>query len=926
MAISFATYAAQLVTTIDDFNRADEDPITGWTVGMGGGSSGFEVISNRAARQASNFGNVYKTGVFTGAAQIAAMQVPVLGNVAIYLRLRQPGAGTVDAYGAYYDHGAGTIELAKYVNDAYTTISSVSYTHTADHWIGIACVGDDFVVATSSDGSSWTDRVQVDGDTSYAGASGDGLAIEADGTTPRLDNVKANTITAGQTISVGQATETDTALPITVVQAGVVAPAAPVGQAYRAAGTYPSGVLTVPGATIRIQPLDGVWETLGVGRLKGITPEAISPSWSYPWGDDQLRFSLKVSDGATRPDLLPFTPVELEVAGQVVWAGRVIDVPTDDHDHQVTCQGWSYHLDDDAYEKAYVLTDMSGWRDMRSLLTTTLGEAGYCAAGQVSTGQGTVQVGFPDAYVAAAGASAGAILDLGPDSRAARVTIAWEGSNDNNSSPALLVDFIAANDPTGSGGESLNGGPFALTTWGASGTFTVTLTTPSRYLILKLYNPGGGTHTMSGDAWLRFTACTVYASTSYESGGASALLASQVVADALTRAPLLNQDTSLISTTSFEIPEFATAGHVTPRQVIEGITAYEAYQHRVAGPDRRTLEYRARPSSAVVEIGEWSGVQFSDGSVSGQEIYNKVIVQGTGPDGSVIVARRSAGNLTGAVYDRPAPTQPSNAGFETDASGWTATQGSLARSTTRAHSGTASLRLTSDGAGLAYVQTSSWTEPVVPGIRYRVRFWAWLENAAGTLTAFAPEDQVEFDEAVATTDGQWEELTFEFMATSSAPIIRFLVSDVATSAVVAYIDDVELQVVSTTLPDRRDFPRARTLPIRSAITEEVAQRFGDLWLAEKTRAPFAASINVTGNGVRRILGGQSVPPWQLGDLIGEKLRVNHRVDPDTGAVGRDGRIVAVTYSVDSGQASITLDERRDAFEKVLAKYQALVGG
>jgi len=726
----------------------------------------------------------------------------------------------------------------------------------------------------------------------------------------------------------------------------VVGTSAPVGAAYRGAGTYPAGVLTVPGATIRVHPLDGVWETLGVGRLKGITPEAISPSWSYPWGDDQLRFSLKVADGATRPDLLPFTPVELEIAGQVVWAGRVIDVPTDDQDHQVTCQGWSYHLDDDAYEKAYVLTGLGGWKDMRSLLDTTLGELGFCAAGQVSTGAGTVQVGFPDGYVAAAGAKVGAILDLGPDSKAARVTIAYETSNDNNSAPALLVDFYA-ND-TGpffqSGGESLNGGPFALTTWGASGSFTVSLTTQSRYLILALYNPGGGTHTMSGDAWIRFTGCTVYAATGYESGGSSALLASTVVADALTRAPLLNQSTDLISTSSFAIPEFATRGYATPKQVIEGINAYEAYQHRIAGPDRRTLEYRSRPTAPLIEIGQWSGVQFSDGSVSGQEIYNRVIVTGTGPDQEPIAEKRTSARLTGAEYATVASAQPANPGFETDASSWTAAVGAIARTTGVIDTGTASGEVTNSGAGTFQVRTGTFTGSFSPGLRYRVT--VRLRSAAGlggsgsvvlnacagtgtTITRILETTTIPVGSLSTTAFGtftvEFDAETFLGAETNYIIDIRRGGSTGTNSAVALYIDNVQLHLVSTTLPDRRAFARTKVLPIGSAMTTAVAQRFGDLWLAEKTRAPFAASVLVTGNGVRRIIGGQTIPPWTLGNYIGEKLRVAHRVDPDTGAVGRDGRIVAVTYSVDTGQASITLDERRDSFERVLAKYEALVG-
>lgn len=77
-------------------------------------------------------------------------------------------------------------------------------------------------------------------------------------------------------------------------------------------------------ATIRVQPPDGPWETLGSSRLHGVYPEGIQASANV-WGSDALSFIVRREPGAVWPDLLPFSKVELEVGGVVVWGGRIHD-------------------------------------------------------------------------------------------------------------------------------------------------------------------------------------------------------------------------------------------------------------------------------------------------------------------------------------------------------------------------------------------------------------------------------------------------------------------------------------------------------------------------------------------------------------------------------------------------------------------------
>ena len=71
-------------------------------------------------------------------------------------------------------------------------------------------------------------------------------------------------------------------------------------------------------AAVRVQPLGGGWETLGVDRLRGLSAQGISAA-SNDWGPDDFSFQLAAERGARRPDLLPYTPIDLEVGGTLCW-------------------------------------------------------------------------------------------------------------------------------------------------------------------------------------------------------------------------------------------------------------------------------------------------------------------------------------------------------------------------------------------------------------------------------------------------------------------------------------------------------------------------------------------------------------------------------------------------------------------------------
>jgi hypothetical protein len=510
-------------------------------------------------------------------------------------------------------------------------------------------------------------------------------------------------------------------------------------------------------ATIRIQPGAAAWETLGADRLRGIVSENIEASCNS-WGPDTLNFVLKAEQGARRPDVLPFTPIDLELGGILCWSGFVWQRPSDTNGYSVGCRGWQYHLDDDLLDRAYVHTRLGDYRDQRSFLGADLSANHFTVSGVVSTDDGTITIGWPNgAVLGGSGANVGVTLDLGPDSTGKRVVLTYEAVG----SSTCVVRGTNGESYGGTGEDVLGFTPIASET--KAGTFA----TARRYIHIALATSG----TLAADVHMRITGMKVFRDTAYESGNASILKADTVLKDLLALAPLLNQSPSAIAAGTFSIPEWLTGGYLTPRQIAEAVNAYENYRLKIGGADLRTLVYDAKPSAPILEVGDWSGAQFTDATVSGEEIYSRAIVDATGPDGARLVSKRT--------------------------------------------------------------QTG-------------------------------------------------------------------------------------------TLVDRRSFTRSRTLPISTAVTSAVADRFGDLWLTEHRTAPFAGRLVLTGASARRVTSGGSVPAHELLLAAGEKIRLSNRLDPDTGGWGRDGRIAGVTYRHDTRQADVAIDDQRDRFESVLARYGVLV--
>ena len=393
--------------------------------------------------------------------------------------------------------------------------------------------------------------------------------------------------------------------------------------------------------TVWIKPLDLPWEQVGTGQFQGITPENINLE-ADTWGPSNATFDLRREPDAPALDLSAGAEVEVHVAGVNVWDGFVSSTPKKRGDLvvSVVCRGWQDELDGRIFTAGYVHTTLSDFKDARSFVDTTLGSSAglFAAAPSVSTDKG-ITLMWPKSTVVAAHGKAGAILDLGPGLTGKRVVVTWESSNNDASTQAVVAGSDAAAGP--STGTSLEDIITVGLASGASGTSSASFTTARRYISFRIQDTGSG-HTPGSDVWFKVTACKVFADTAYESGDASILKASTVVADALSKGTLaLSSDRSGIDTTSFSIPDlWPDPKGVTARELISKVNAYHNWTAKLE-PGRRFI-FAARSTVPRVKVGEWSAMPDDEDASSNDitDIYNHCRAKSTDAGGRLVVVDR----------------------------------------------------------------------------------------------------------------------------------------------------------------------------------------------------------------------------------------------------------------------------------------------
>lgn len=680
-------------------------------------------------------------------------------------------------------------------------------------------------------------------------------------------------------------------------------------------------------AVIRVQALDGTWETVGVDRLAGIVPENITCT-ANEWGPEKASFDLRRDPGGIYPDLTAFTPVDIEVGGTKVWAGRVSSTPSRDGSDSVVnvqCEGWQYHLDDDSYERKYVINSLGGFEDMRTFRDLLL--SGCAGSGLTQNDSNGLYITFPPGVPATNGKVVGMMIDLGPYTTAQRVVATWTAwgvdANVNlycraTADPSLLfTTYSDAFAPTFTTGPTTTAGTFG---------------TPARYVCLMIYRNGITATPGEPGLFARISDVKLFVSTAYESGNASILKASDVVSDALGRGTIFLTDTAGVTATSFSMPEYAPDGLRTPREHINAVNAYHAWRAQVT-VDRR-LVFQAQPTSPLFEAGEWSGCEISDASMNdGDEIYSRCVVEANGPDGTLLRTERTQAQQAGSYVvisaSSPAVANPS---FDTDASSWSVTTGSFARTTTAGQYDTApgggnffgANGLSDDSVRFIAATSGTFKAGTQYALQFRCRVGSGSEQLRCWLGGVGDSSRYGVLDFVATNSFQTFTAYWTPTVDSVAPSFHFALRTGAAPNV--YIDTLVLLQSYATLVDRRGFRRTKILPVSSAMTSAAAQQIADTYLANHRYTPYRGSLTVTGQGgIRTHTGGQGIHPADLLLYTQEKVRLTNRINPDDGSVGRDGTIASVSYDHNTNTASVELDNRTSHFESFLERLALLTG-
>lgn len=647
-------------------------------------------------------------------------------------------------------------------------------------------------------------------------------------------------------------------------------------------------------ATIRVQTLFTGWETVGIDRMSGIVAENVKYS-ADAGGSSSASFDLKRDPAVVWPDIAAFAPIEIEVDGVLVWSGRIKETPTRESANEtvinVQCEGWQFHLDDDVYSKAFVRTRMSDWQDFRACPDANLSV--WTSDLLVQTADsGKITIGAPNGVTWQSGHASGIYLDLGPNATAKRLVV--KGYRTAGTGSSVGIYGRTGPDPPGNllaagGNDAFSGfGLGSVSTTAPAGTvLSGTFATPGRYVLIFTYmggaNYGVAASDGNGDVFI-ITDIQVFTDTLYESGNASILKASDVILDSVSHAPNLSTDTSQISTTSFSIPDFSVVDPQTPRSVQDAVNAFHNYRRYVDVNLR--LVFKPQASAAIIEAAAGSVVSVEDASAnSGDDIYNKVVLTGQQANGAPLYVERYPG---GGAIAQPGGTSSS----------------SLTINLTGTFNAHRTYTLSFHVQRVTNLSTMGYGS-----FQFGTATDYNLISRPGTIPAGTA-----FDQTITWTPQN-----------TYASGVQLVVSGTAGGALhnVTVSNNV-LSGGGNTLPDLRGFSRAKLLPLSFPTTTVAAQALGDTFLAGHTKTPFKGTVSAKGsNSLLRIVTGEPVPIHLMPLYAGELLRLPDRIDPDTGALGRDGKMAQVDVDLNEDTVTIALDNTRNDFEAFLARLEVV---
>jgi hypothetical protein len=405
-----------------------------------------------------------------------------------------------------------------------------------------------------------------------------------------------------------------------------------------------------------------------------------------------------------------------------------------------------------------------------------------------------------------------------------------------------------------------------------------------------------------------------------------------------------------VTRTQFKLPGYWPTTARTARAHIEAVNAVHLWRTKML--IGRKLLYA--PQATAVRLAAGANIAFQDASANdGEEIYNKVILEGQNAIGEDIRSTMTAGELyrlTAPASELGVPQflNPGGETAPTEAQWSPLKEGSsttLSQDATHVFAGSHAIKWQPVASGESELHAHLTAGKFIQGRTYRITFAAWCAianpvysigfgfNAGSFFTNTSDAATVGSAFFIGNTapfkPGQWTQVELAWTPKrtySSAEVELHLGHSAANPHEPIWFDELSVEEVQATLVEKQGFSRSKVLSAGSNIDLPTASALASAFLQSSSITPFRGSFVAANEGdVTRQPGGELVHPSELLLMTGELIRIP-RINPDTGAWGRDGKIATVTYDAEKQEATVTIDDDRQNLQALIARMAVVSGG
>lgn len=411
--------------------------------------------------------------------------------------------------------------------------------------------------------------------------------------------------------------------------------------------------------------------------------------------------------------------------------------------------------------------------------------------------------------------------------------------------------------------------------------------------------------------------------------------------------------------TLLPMPALATTAPRTARETADSIQAYHRYVAKIGRG--RELQFHPQPTVPRYQVTAAASRRFENASLNaGDQAYNRALVVGQTEAGRPIRVERTAAHQPGAIFEKPPAVALVNPSFDSgvasswDAAGTPSSDGAVFD--TAPYSGKLLV-----GTWTAGARSRMWTSffgRFLRGRLYQLRIRLRHNTAAavglpirGTWGHLGENDWVDMglqdigfgsvqQRAVWGAQGAWIDLlaywvperdwigtnNYSAAAAGTEPILELEApTDDVTFGADFWLDSIDLRVGVNHVLDRQDDLRTRIIEISQPINAAIGRQIADTFLQSRARTQLRGSIEVGRGDLAYYATGDQAHPRDLAENTTELVHLPTLVDPDTGATGRDGQIVDLSYDPATERATLSIDNTRDNFEAAMQRFGLFTG-